>query len=165
MSRQERQRVKVVSAVAATVAGALVCARSAAASLAAHLDVAGPDVTAVEVRRGAGAWEPADWDDLEATRREPGRYDVRFHVDAGPDGRAVRLPVCAGRGLLALDGRGVGARPGPVVVPMGPGHHEIVIGVEVSAYESRIACGERPRVGAPVDSAEGLGSIVFASPH
>jgi pimeloyl-ACP methyl ester carboxylesterase len=48
---------------------------------------------------------------------------------------------------------------------MGPGHHEIVIGVDVSAYESRIACGERPRVGAPVDSAEGLGSIVFSSPH
>ena len=40
---------KVVWAVAAALAGALVCARSAAASLTAHRDVAGPDVTAVEV--------------------------------------------------------------------------------------------------------------------
>jgi enterochelin esterase-like enzyme len=156
--------VKVVSAVAVVVAGALVCA-SAAAGLSPHPDVAGADVTAVEVRRGAAAWEAADWDDLDATRRDPGRYEVRFRVDAGPDGRAVRVPVCAGRGLLTLDGRAGGARPGPVVMPVGPGAHDVVIGVEVSAYESRIACGERPRVGVPVDSVEGLGSLVFSSPH
>jgi pimeloyl-ACP methyl ester carboxylesterase len=48
---------------------------------------------------------------------------------------------------------------------MGPGPHDIVVGIDVSAYEARIACGEPPRLGEPVASVDGLGSLVFSSPH
>jgi pimeloyl-ACP methyl ester carboxylesterase len=166
MSRQKTQMVtKVLSAAAVALAGALVCAPSEAAGLAAHPDVAGADIPAIEVRPAAGAWEPVDWDSLEGTRREPGRYEIRLHVDDGAEPRAVRLPVCAGRSRIALDGRDVTSRPGPVVIPIGRGLHDLVIGVDVSPYEARIACGERPRVGVPVDSVDGLGSLFFSSPH
>jgi pimeloyl-ACP methyl ester carboxylesterase len=47
-----------------------------------------------------------------------------------------------------------------------PGSHEIVIQVNVSPYERRIACGERVRVGrAEETTTAGLGLLVFESPH
>jgi pimeloyl-ACP methyl ester carboxylesterase len=50
-------------------------------------------------------------------------------------------------------------------MPMRAGLHDVVLAVDVSAYETRIACGEPPRLGDPVASVEGLGSLVFSSPH
>ena len=49
---------------------------------------------------------------------------------------------------------------------MAPGAHEIVIQIDVSRYERRIACGERVRVGrAEETTTAGLGLLVFESPH
>jgi pimeloyl-ACP methyl ester carboxylesterase len=48
---------------------------------------------------------------------------------------------------------------------MSPGEHEAVVALNVSAYESRIACGGLPRVGVTVPTTEGLGSIAYASPY
>ncbi|HEY6461580.1 MAG TPA: prolyl oligopeptidase family serine peptidase, partial [Polyangiaceae bacterium] len=53
----------------------------------------------------------------------------------------------------------------PVVVDIGPGRHEVLVGIEVSKYERRIACGERPRVGTRVQRVEGLGVLAFGSPY
>jgi pimeloyl-ACP methyl ester carboxylesterase len=66
---------------------------------------------------------------------------------------------------LTVDGHEVPVPPGPVVVPLVSGQHAAVVGVTVGPYEGRIACGDRPRVGSPVRSAEGLGSLAFDSPH
>jgi pimeloyl-ACP methyl ester carboxylesterase len=52
-----------------------------------------------------------------------------------------------------------------VLVGVGPGGHELVLEVKVSSYERRIACGERPRVGAVVTTREGLGVLAFDSPY
>jgi pimeloyl-ACP methyl ester carboxylesterase len=56
--------------------------------------------------------------------------------------------------------------PGPIVVPVAPGPHEIVLQIDVSRYERRIACGERVRIGrAEETTTAGLGLLVFESPH
>ncbi len=137
-----------------------------AAVLEPHLDVVGPDVVDVEVRRAAGSWQPVAWDSLAETKREPGSYELRLRLDARDDARAVRIPACAGRRRIVLDGRGMSAQPaGPVVVPLSHGPHEVVLAVEVSAYEARIACGERPRFGSTWSTVEGLGSLSYPSPH
>jgi pimeloyl-ACP methyl ester carboxylesterase len=96
---------------------------------------------------------------------DPGEVEVRIHADVGPGGGAVEVPPCAGRARVLADGAAVPAPPGPLVVPLGPGAHDVVVTVAVSAYERRIACGEPPRVGTAVRTGEGLGVLGFASPH
>jgi enterochelin esterase-like enzyme len=66
---------------------------------------------------------------------------------------------------VAVDGAPVQAPPGPVIVALAPGRHELALVVEATPYERRIACGERPRVGAAVRTIEGLGMLRFESPH
>jgi pimeloyl-ACP methyl ester carboxylesterase len=66
---------------------------------------------------------------------------------------------------VQLDGHDISAPPGPLLVGIGPGSHEVRVTVKVSPYERRIACGERPTVGAVVTTREGLGLLEFASPH
>jgi pimeloyl-ACP methyl ester carboxylesterase len=132
-------------------------------------------LTTVDVRAAGGPWRSSAWDDLSTTALEPGRYELRLRVvdpegsrstDA-PDAAVVQVPVCAGRSGARVDGRPIGEAAGPLVVPLGAGRrdHDVVIQVDVSRYERRIACGERPRYGATTGTNEGLGTLVFDSPH
>jgi enterochelin esterase-like enzyme len=125
----------------------------------------GGDLTAVDVRAAGGAWRSLAWDDLSGTLLEPGRYELRLRVTSTRDGAAVQVPPCAGRGPVRLDGVAVGGAAGPVVARLGKGDHEVRFDVDVSRYERRIACGERPRFGATADTNEGLGTLTFESPH
>lgn len=131
----------------------------------AHGDVRGVDVATVEVREAGGGWAEAAWAELGGTVRAPGDAQVRAHVDGGSGGAAVRVPVCAGRGRVSVDGVAMAAPPGPAVVHVGAGGHDVVIDVHVSNYERRIACGEPVRVGDATSGREGLGVMTFASPY
>jgi len=150
------------------VAGALVLAvpRVAfAVTFEAHANVKGVDITTVDVRADKGAWQASSWDALDVTPREPGLYELRLRMEGPRDGTTVALPPCAGRQRLVLDGAEVPSAPGPAIVGLGPGWHEVTVAVKVSAYERRIACGERPRVGTLVTTREDLGLLGFASPY
>jgi pimeloyl-ACP methyl ester carboxylesterase len=130
-----------------------------------HPEVRGVDITTVDVRADTRAWQVSAWDALSGTRVEPGDYAVRMRIDGGRDGATVQVPQCAGRRRVVLDGRDAPSPPGPVLVGVGPGTHELVLEVKASAYERRIACGERPRVGAVVTTHEGVGVLAFDSPY
>ncbi len=138
---------------------------SLAVTFEAHANVRGVDITTVDVRADKGAWQGASWDALDGTPRAPGTYEVRLRVEGGRDGATVSLPHCAGRQRIALDGAEVPSAPGPAIVGLGPGGHEVAIAVKVSAYEKRIACGARPRLGTLVTTREDLGLLGFASPY
>jgi pimeloyl-ACP methyl ester carboxylesterase len=126
--------------------------------------VAGGAVADADVRRAGAAWKAIPWADLSTTTLEPGKYDVRVRLVA-PDGAGVAIPVCAGRGAVRIDGRDVAAPAGPLAAPVAAGPHEVLVAVEVSRYERRIACGEPVRVG-PLDvSRDGLGVLSFDSPY
>jgi pimeloyl-ACP methyl ester carboxylesterase len=133
------------------------------------------ELTTVDVRAAGGPWRTAAWDDLSTTPLEPGRYELRLRIvdpegsrsTGAADGAVVQVPVCAGRSGARVDGRSIGEAAGPLVVPLGAGKrdHDVVVFVDVSRYERRIACGERPRSGATTDTNEGLGTLVFDSPR
>ena len=117
-----------------------------------HPEARGVEIATADVRDNSGTWMVGGaWKDLDTTPREPGTYDIRVAVDGGPGGLSAQVPVCAGRKRVALDGRDVGSAPGPVVVPLPAGVHELVVSVVVSKYERRIACGDamRGRAGEP----------------
>jgi pimeloyl-ACP methyl ester carboxylesterase len=155
-----------VSGIAAASAILGVARVALAVNLQPHPEVHGVDLTTADLRADAGAWETAvGWDTLDGTRREPGAYELRLHVAGGKDGATVQVPPCAGRGRVLLDGQEIPAPVGPALVGVGPGAHDLSIGVKVSGYERRIACGEPPRVGSVVTTREGLGLLDFASPH
>jgi pimeloyl-ACP methyl ester carboxylesterase len=134
------------------------------AALQPHAEVRGTEVAVVEVRAAQGPWRPAAWDDLDSTALEPGRYQVRFRVESGFDRTSLRVPPCAGRERVIVDQRDVPAPQGPVLVPLSPGPHDVRIDLSVSNYERRIACGERPRVGAATQTLDGFTTIRFPSP-
>ena len=144
-------------------------AKPAGAEIATHLVASGSDVVDVEVRGASlgAAWKPIAWDELEGLRLAPGRYQVRVRVNAAINVDAVALPICAGvPGRVALDGERARVAPErPIVVRIGGGSHEIVIDVNVSGYEHRIACGARPVAGMAMTAREELGQLRFASPH
>jgi pimeloyl-ACP methyl ester carboxylesterase len=145
---------------------ALLGSRTAfAVTLAAHPGVRGVDVTTVDVREETGAWQSAAWDTLDTTPLAPGHYQLRLRVDGAREGTTLELPHCAGRKHLALDGAEMPSSPGPVVLGVGPGSHEVVIALDVSSYERRIACGDRPHVGTVVTTREGLGILAFDGPY
>jgi enterochelin esterase-like enzyme len=128
-----------------------------------HLEVRGADVAEAEFRAsGSAGWRSVLWDELDSQDLAPGKYEVRARLDTGA---ALQVPPCAGRRRVAIDGAPVQAPPGPLVVGLAPGRHELALVVEVTPYERRIACGERPRVGAAVRTVEGLGVLRFASPY
>jgi pimeloyl-ACP methyl ester carboxylesterase len=136
--------------------------------LAEHLEVSGDDQTDVadaELRSAAGAWQVIPWDGLGTHALEPGRYELRFGVEARAAGESVEVPPCAGRLGVRVDGQPTPSSPGPLLAPLGAGSHQVVLTLEVSAYERRIACGERPRVGKAMRTVEGLGTLIFDSPH
>jgi predicted esterase len=157
----------------------------------AHRAVRGVDLRQVDVVTVAqpGRVEHVAWGDLAAPRA-PGRYRLRWSVsDAGDAGgassggvaAAIEVPVCAGRGAVALDGApiapgGATGGAGPVIVPLRPagangqtvdGTAPRIVTVEatVSPYERRIACGAPARVGSVVLARDGLLELTFASPH
>jgi enterochelin esterase-like enzyme len=136
-----------------------------AVTLEPHPDVRGVDIATVDVRADRGTWQSEAWDGLDASERAPGDYEVRVRVEGGRDGATVALPPCAGRRRIDLDGAEAPSAPGPVVVGVGPGAHDLRITVRVSVYERRIACGEPPRVGSLVSTREDLGVLTFASPY
>ena len=109
--------------------------------------------------------EPTAWSALEAPRA-PGSVLLRWHIHGEPGGRAVEVPVCAGRAAISLDGAPV-ATPdaGPVLVPLSAGEHVLSVRVTVSSYERRIACGQAARLGTAETLREGLLRFRFASPH
>ncbi|MBX3228413.1 MAG: prolyl oligopeptidase family serine peptidase [Labilithrix sp.] len=84
------------------------------------------------------------------------------------EGEAVLVPHCNGRGRVLVDGvvKDAGSK-GPLVVRLGDETkpHDVTVEVKVSTYEKRIACSHAPRVGAIVDTRDGLQTIAFASPH
>ncbi len=126
-----------------------------------HPDVRGVPVETAEVREAGGDWRRTAWADLARHTVAPGDVEVRIEVQSGP----IRIPVCAGRGRVTVDGHAVSAPPGPVVVPAGAGAHEVVVHLRVSGYERRVACGEPVRTGAAITTTEGLGELGFASPY
>ena len=137
-----------------------------ATTLEPHFEVHGLELAEAEVRARGGAWRAILWDRLEDEELAPGPYELRVRFDAGATaGASVQVPPCAGRTGILVDGRKVAAPPGPVVVALTPGRHELGLTVDVSSYERRIACGERPRVGAAARTVEGLGLLRFDSPH
>src|SRR5258708_1107653 len=137
-----------------------------AAPLSPHPEVLpGRDVGLVEVRPARGSWRPAAWDDLPRTSLDAGKYELRAHIEAHDADGGVQVPPCAGRAKVSLDGRDGTSLPGPFVIPIQPGNHEVVVGLEVSSYERRVGCGEPLRVGSVVQTIEGLGVLSFASPH
>jgi pimeloyl-ACP methyl ester carboxylesterase len=154
--------------IAGTAVAALVFLGPRAAravTLELHPEVRGVDVATVDVRADRGAWRSGAWDALDATPLQPGDYELRLAIDGGRDGATVQVPPCAGRRGVVLDGKDSFAGPGPVIQGVGPGPHELIVGVRVSSYERRIACGERPRVGPVVTTREGLGRLAFDSPY
>lgn len=150
--------------VSTTLCALFVPATAGAATLEPHTDVQGVEVASVSLRPSGGAWRAADWDDLDRVPLEPGRYDVRLQAEGAAGGVTLRLPHCAGREHVTIDGRDVPAPPGPLVVPLAAGPHDVRMAIAVSGYERRIACGARPRYGAPIRSIEGLGVLSFSSP-
>src|SRR5258708_1915766 len=122
--------------------GAVVARWAGAVTLEAHPEVArGVAVDAVDVRDRAGGWQRMPWEALAQTPREPGEAAFRVRVDAGRDGTTVQLPHCAGRSRVTVDGRETPSPPGPVLVGVGPGMHDVVVELKVSGYERRLACG------------------------
>jgi pimeloyl-ACP methyl ester carboxylesterase len=116
-------------------------------------------VSKVEVNGEAQAWSV-----VEKTRA-PGKVLLEWHVTAG-SGMALELPVCAGRGAVALDGSSVAVDdPGPVLIPLSAGEHVLSVRLTVSGYERRIACGAPLRLGTADSVDDGLLRLSFPSPH
>jgi enterochelin esterase-like enzyme len=149
---------------ALTIGGWLGALPARADVLEAHRAVRGTEISVTEVRAEGGTWKSTRWEDLEHQRVPPGRYELRLQVQSSA-AAAVEIPVCAGEPTVRLDGHEVGGPPGPVVVPLSAGRHDLSIGLHVSAYERRIACGASPRTGEVIRTVEGLGVLAFASPH
>jgi len=158
-----------VSWIALGPALAALCASSEAfAKIAEHAVVSGEEIVDVDVRGGSvgTAWTAARWDDLSMMRLAPGRYEVRVRANGGGTVDALELAVCAGkRGHVSLDGDALPAAEGARVVPLATGSHSVVLEVNVSAYEHRIACGERPRTGRSMATRGDLGLLTFDSPR
>ena len=151
----------------ATWAAVAALSEPARAEIATHPATSGTELTDVEVRGGAlgVAWKPIAWDALEDLRLAAGRYQLRLRVNAAVNVDSVSIPVCAGvPGRVTLDGARVAAER-PVVAHVGGGSHALVVDVNVSSYEHRIACGSRPVTGISMTTREELGVMRFASPH
>jgi pimeloyl-ACP methyl ester carboxylesterase len=135
---------------------------AAAAGMLAHDAVEGAAIDVVQVTApGGGKTESVPFDDL-GKARAPGSYTLRLSVS----GARVRIPHCNGRGAVTLDGvvRDKGSK-GPLLLALGDhAAHDLGVEVVVSAYEKRIACGERVRVGEPIRETEGLSLLRFPTP-
>jgi pimeloyl-ACP methyl ester carboxylesterase len=133
-----------------------------AEGLLAHDAIEGASIDVMDLASPGGKTESVAFSEL-GKLRAPATYTLKLAAT----GEDMRIPHCNGRGAVTVDGtvRDKGSK-GPLVVHLGGEQvHEVRIDVVVSAYEKRIACGERVRVGAISRSAEGLALLRFASPH
>ena len=127
-----------------------------------HDTVEGGGIDVMDLLGPGGRAESVAFTEL-GKARAPATYTLRLAV-AGED---VRIPHCNGRGAVTIDGtvRDKGSK-GPLVLHLGgEAVHEVRIDIVVSAYEKRIACGERVRVGAAAHASDGLSLLRFSSPH
>ena len=130
--------------------------------LLAHDTVEGSAIDVMDLVAPGGKTESVAFTEL-GKARAPATYTLRMTTA----GEEVRIPHCNGRGAVTVDGtlRDKGSK-GPLIVHLGgDGLHDVRFDVAVSAYEKRIACGERVRVGALTRSLEGLTLLRFSSPH
>lgn len=171
MATARSPNAAAVTATARSLSAAAVTATarslSAAVGALAHDDVEGDPVDAFTVRERTRAGASPDagtvsFDELQRPRA-PGPYELGFAAS----GAFVRIPHCAGRKRVRVDGVvRDGGTAGPLVLSLeGASPHDVRVDVDVSKYEKRIACGERPRVGRRITTHEGLGTLTFASPH
>ena len=106
------------------------------------------------------------WSSLASTDVAVGPHWLTFNADLGRE--AVWIPPCAGRKQVFVDNHPETLpSPGPVVVdlPRDGRVHRIWIGLEISAYEHRVACGAPVRLGVRASTNEGLVPFDFDSPH
>ena len=130
--------------------------------LLAHDTVEGSAIDVMDLVAPGGKTESVAFTEL-GKARAPATYTLRMTTA----GEEVRIPHCNGRGAVTVDGtlRDKGSK-GPLIVHLGSdGLHDVRFDVAVSAYEKRIACGERVRVGALTRSLEGLTLLRFSSTH
>jgi pimeloyl-ACP methyl ester carboxylesterase len=149
--------------VAVAVLSLLASARSARADgLVAHDTIEGSGIDVMDLVAPGGKTSSIAFAELSKAR-VPGTYTLRLALT----GEDVRIPHCNGRGAVTVDGavRDKGSK-GPLMLRLGgEAVHDVRIDVVVSAYEKRIACGERVRVGTSARASDGLSLLRFASPH
>jgi pimeloyl-ACP methyl ester carboxylesterase len=93
-----------------------------------------------------------------------GMVEVSFDVPAGV--RAVEIPTCANRKSVSRNGYDTPLAPAPKVFDLTPDRGvSVTLGIEVTGYESRIACSYAPRFGARETTLEGLDLFKFPSVH
>jgi S-formylglutathione hydrolase FrmB len=125
--------------------------------------VVGQAVTDVGVRARGGTGELARWGDLSTQPRTPGLYELSWKAPVGT--QAVEIPPCGNRKRLIIDGEPSSLVPGPAVVSLDASkEHALVLEVEASSYERRVACGYAPVMGAPQFVTHGLYRVAFESP-
>lgn len=126
-----------------------------------HTTVRGPDVALVTLRERGAQPRNLTFAELSTTPLPKGKVQVTFTAE----GEALYVPHCGGRGKITVAGRDVEApKDGPFVTKLPPGRSDVVLEVDASAYERRVACGEAPRTGALEESPFGFSTLSFASP-
>ena len=151
-----------VAFAAVVVAMASAPGEARADGLLAHDTIEGGGLDVMDLETKGGKTESVAFTDL-GSPRAPAAYTLRLSVT----GEDVRIPHCNGRGTVTIDGtvRDRGSK-GPLVLHLGgEAVHDVRIDVLVSAYEKRIACGERVRAGTAARASDGLSLLRFASPH
>lgn len=163
MSVSRAIRTAVAAGASLVVAVPMARATDGQAELSFDLQIDGDGPQGVAVRDASGHRTAVSWDSLDRTPREPGLYDIEARIASDRAGGVLGVPWCLGTQAVWLDGRPLGLRAGPRVVPVDAGPHTLLLRVAVSAYESRIACSDAPRVGSPRE--DGLGLLRFPSPE
>jgi pimeloyl-ACP methyl ester carboxylesterase len=161
LARSSRLSTALALACAAVSSFAFERAARAEGALA-HDSVEGSAIDVMDLVSPGGKTSSVAFTEL-GKARAPATYTLSMTTA----GEEVRIPHCNGRGAVTVDGvlRDKGSK-GPLIVHLGgDGMHDVRFDVAVSAYEKRIACGERVRVGALTRSLEGLTLLRFASPH
>jgi pimeloyl-ACP methyl ester carboxylesterase len=162
--------VKRIAWTAAWVA-TLTWSAAAWAQLVPHDAVVGTqaDDLHIEPRRGAALeWLPeVTWTTLSKNKLPEGEQPVWFRTTA--NAAAMELPACANLVRLAIDGKDVkgvqSLRPAVLDLPVDGATHLVQLGVNVTGYETRIACSYPARVGTRERTLEGLDEFSFLSIH
>ena len=142
-------------------------------TLAAPLAVAG--ATPIGDARVDG--KPVAWGDLARTTRT-GKHSLSFGISTGSGARMLLVPPCAGVETLGFDAapssppgepdrrtlaKGSDRLTAPRLVAIPPGAKTFDLALDVGSYESRIACGFAPAVGAAGGPTAGVATLTFAS--
>jgi pimeloyl-ACP methyl ester carboxylesterase len=156
------------SSVAVGLASLAWCA-SAEAQLIPHDCVQGVDVERVRDvygdPRGAPAGQTVEWGRLSTMERSD-TTALLFYAPAGT--AAVEVPACANVRALEVDHNATAVqalRPKVLDLPRDGREHVLVLRIDVSAYEHRVACSYPPRFGTREKTLEGLDEFSFPSAH